>query len=248
MRRLDTTSYWSDNATVQRFFGLKQDLAVDVLIVGGGITGITAAYLLKRAGRSVALVERDRCVGADTARTTAHLTCVTDTPLGRLVDLFEHDHARAAWDAGLAGIDLINTLVWREQIKCQFEWVPAYLFQPSRQDAEPSPVDLRREAELAAELGFDAAYEDRVPLFGRPGIRYDNQAKFHPLKYLTALLRLIPGKGSYVFEQTAIEEIDGTPMTATTGDGYRIHCEHVLIATHVPLVGKAGLVSANFLQ
>src|SRR5260221_9809102 len=121
MTAIDTHSYWTDNTPAPRFSALKDDLAVDVLIVGAGMTGITAAYLLKRAGCTVALVERDRCAMADTAHTTAHLTCVTDARLSDLVKNFGRDHAQAVWDAGLAAMDTINTLVWREQIKCQFE-------------------------------------------------------------------------------------------------------------------------------
>ena len=244
MARIDTNSYWLDTTPSPRFSPLKEDLAVDVLIVGAGITGVTAAYLLKRAGCSVALVEKDRCVMVDTAHTTAHLTCVTDTPLSSLVDHFGADHARAVWDAGLAAIDTINTLVWREQVKCQFEWVPGYQFE--RNDEKVGA--LRQEVDAAQELGFDAEYEPSVPLFNRPGIRYENQAKFHPRKYLMALLRLIPGKGSYVFENTKIDEVEGTPITATTSEGHRIHCEHVLMATHVPLQGKSGILPATLLQ
>src|SRR5436190_12510849 len=110
MNRIDTHPYWNDNAPAPRFSPLKDDLAVDVLIVGGGITGITAAYLLKRSGCTVALVERDRCASVDTAHTTAHLTCVTDSPLSELVQNFGRDHAQAVWDAGLSAIDTINTL------------------------------------------------------------------------------------------------------------------------------------------
>src|SRR5436305_1901537 len=99
MAHIDTNSYWTDNTPAPRFSALKEDFAVDVLIVGGGITGITAAYLLKRAGCTVALVERDRCVTVDTAHTTAHLTCVIDTPLSDLVNTFGRDHAQAVWDA-----------------------------------------------------------------------------------------------------------------------------------------------------
>jgi len=252
MPPLDTNSYWTDNTPSPRFSALKEDLAVDVLIVGGGITGVTAAYLLKRAGYGVALVDRDRCVCADTAHTTAHLTCVTDARLSELAKNFGEDHAQAVWDSGLAAIDTINTLVWREQIKCQFEWAPGYLYSPDpafRSGAtETSVEELKKEVELAEKLGFDAAFVSSVPVFDRPGIRFENQAKFHPRKYLLALLRLIPGKGGYVFENTDIEEIEGTPITATTADGHRIHCEHVLIATHTPLQGKTGLVAATVLQ
>ena len=246
-RHGDNTSYWTDNTPAPRFSALKEDIAVDVLVVGAGITGITAAYLLKRAGHTVALVERGRCVEGETAYTTAHLTAVTDMPLKDLVARFGNDHAQAVWDAGLAAIEMIDRLVWREQIKCQFEWVPGYLFHPAS-DTQTPDADLREEAKLAIELGFDAEFLARVPLFNRPGVRFANQAKFHPRKYLVALLRLIDGKGSSVFESTNIEEIEGTPITATTTEGHRIHCQHVLVATHVPLQGKSGLLPATVLQ
>ena len=242
--------YWTDNTPAPRFSALKDDIAVDVLVIGGGITGITAAYLIKRAGLTVALVERNRCVEAETAHTTAHLTAVTDSPLSELVKNFGRDHAQALWDAGYAAIDTIDRLVWREQIKCQFEWVPGYLFNPARSedDAAKATKELEAEAELANELGFDADFVDEVPIFHRPGVRFANQAKFHPRKYLLALLRLIPGKGSYVYESTNIEEIEGSPITATTTEEHRIHCGHVLVATHVPLLGKTNLLSGTLLQ
>jgi len=253
MARVDTHSYWTDNTPAPRFSALKEDIAVDVLIVGAGMTGVTAAYLLKRAGCNVALVDRDRCLSGDTSYTTAHLTCVTDTPLSELVKNFGKDHAQAVWDAQLAAIDTIDRNVWREQIKCQFEWVPAYLFEPGAENCPTEPntlsVDLTHEADLAVELGFDAEFMKCVPLFHRPGVRYENQAKFHPRKYLLALLRLLASaKGCQIYEGTEVQDIEGTPITATTADGHRIHCEHVLIATHVPLQGKSGLVPATLLQ
>jgi glycine/D-amino acid oxidase-like deaminating enzyme/nitrite reductase/ring-hydroxylating ferredoxin subunit len=253
MATIDTASYWSDNTPAPRFSALKDDIAVDVLVVGAGITGITAAYLLKRAGYNVALVEKDRCLSGDTSNTTAHLTCVTDELLSDLVKNFGKDHAQAVWDAQYAAIDMIDRIVWREQIKCQFDWVSAYLYNPSaelgRPDQEKYAIDLQREAELAAELGFDAELVAEAPFINRPAVRFDNQAKFHPRKYLVALLRLLcAGKGCQVFEQTDIDDVEGTPITATTSTGARIHCEHVLFATHVPLQGKSGMLPATVLQ
>src|SRR5687767_13866123 len=186
MTSTSTGSYWIDNTPAPRFSALKEDIAVDVLVVGAGITGITAAYLLKRAGHNVALVDKERCLSGDTSYTTAHLTCVTDTPLSALVKNFGRDHAQAVWDAQLAAIDTIDRIVWREQIKCQFDWVPGYMFNPAetlRPDQQSKPIDLVKEAELASDLGFDAAYQDVIPVFNRPGVRFDNQAKFHPRKY-----------------------------------------------------------------
>ena len=251
MALIDTSPYWIDGTPSPRFPALKEDIAVDVLIVGAGITGITAAYLLTRAGRSVALVDQARCLSGQTSYTTAHLTNVTDTLLTELVATFGRDHAQAVWDAQFAAIDAIDRIVSQEQIKCQFEWVSAYLFNPSagtfRAEQETGAIDLAREAALATELGFDAEFVTSVPLFQQPGVRFENQAKFHPRKYLVALLRLL-GKGCQIYESTEIEQIEGTPITATTRKGHRIHCEHVLLATHVPLQGKSSLLPATLLQ
>src|SRR5689334_11498299 len=108
---MSTESYWVDDVAMPRFGKVEKKVAVDVIVVGAGMTGITAAYLLKRAGVKVALLEQHRCVAGDTQSTTAHLTCVTDTLLSELVRTFGQDHARAAWDAGLAAIELIEANV-----------------------------------------------------------------------------------------------------------------------------------------
>jgi hypothetical protein len=81
---MDTTSYWIKSTTLPRFHKVDDNYEVDVAVVGGGIAGVTAAYLLKRAGYKVALLERGRCGGFDGSNTTAHLTCVTDTRLHTL--------------------------------------------------------------------------------------------------------------------------------------------------------------------
>ena len=78
----DTTPYWSTSATFPQFAKLAEDVATDVVVVGGGVTGLTAAYLLAKAGKQVVVLERGRCAGTDTGHTSAHLTMVTDTRLG----------------------------------------------------------------------------------------------------------------------------------------------------------------------
>jgi glycine/D-amino acid oxidase-like deaminating enzyme/nitrite reductase/ring-hydroxylating ferredoxin subunit len=245
---LGTSSYWMDSASVARFPSLDRDLAVDVVVIGGGITGVTAAYLLKRAGRRVALLERGRCGAIDTGHTTAHLTCVTDTPITDLIRTFGEDHARAACDAGLAAIACIDEIVRREKIACEFSWVPGYLHLPAgREAAETGADELRKQADAAAALGFDARYVASVPFMDRPGIEFDQQARFHPRKYLAAIVALIDGDGSQVFEHTAADEVHDDPLSVQAG-AHRVRCTQVVVATHNPIVGKAGILSASFLQ
>src|SRR5687767_9917777 len=240
-----TTSLWLTKK-LPTFPKVTRPAKFDAVVVGGGITGITTAYLLKQAGYTVALVERDRCAGVDTGHTTAHLTYVTDLRLSKLVQYFGEDHARAVWDAGHAAMQQMEEIVASQGIDCDFRKVPGF-FHASLQGRRNESKTLRQEAELAQKLGFDAQFMDRVPYFELPGICFANQAKFHPLKYLAALLKLIPGRGCQVYEQSEVTKFGEDPL-CITANGKRLACEFIVIATHVPLMGNTGLASATVFQ
>lgn len=230
------------------FPALERDVEVDVAIVGGGLTGITAAYLLKQAGATVALLERNRCATADTGHTTAHLTMVTDLRLQHIVKKFGQECGRALWDAGAAAIDEMESIVQREGIRCEFNRVPGYLHVPLRDPGGTHEREsLMRDSKLAKDCGFSAEFVEAVPYCNKPGIRFPQQAKFHPRKYLAALLSKISGEGSYVFERTAAAEFEEEPL-AIQANGHRVRCRFVFIATHTPLMGNTGQFRALMFQ
>ena len=101
---MEEKTYWQSGVSLPRFARLSKNIQVDVVIIGAGLTGITAAYLLKKEGVKVALIDRERCAAADTAHTTAHLTYVTDNRLNKLVKTFGKDGAKAFWEAGITAI------------------------------------------------------------------------------------------------------------------------------------------------
>ena len=249
---LATASYWEDSSSVSRYPALDRNLTVDVVVIGGGITGLTAAYLLKRSGQRVAVIDRRRAGGVDSTLTTAHVTCVTDADLSELVKHFGRDHAWAAWDGGLAAIEQIDRLITREEIECEWTWISGYKHAPAGEEADGSARrHLREEAALAAELGFDARFIDAVPFFGTPGIEYGGQAKFHPRKYLAALAKAIDGDGSHIFEHTEAKdtkEAKGTKEIEISDGKHTVRCERLVIATHTPLMGKSNMASALALQ
>jgi glycine/D-amino acid oxidase-like deaminating enzyme/nitrite reductase/ring-hydroxylating ferredoxin subunit len=244
---VETTSYWTDSTTMRRYGVLDRELDIDVVVVGAGITGLTAAYLLKRSGRRVAVLERRRVGGVDTMATTAHVTCVTDLSLGDLVRTFGRDHAQAVWDAGLAAIAQIDSIVRGERIDCGWTLVDGVRHAAPGQASGRQVKQLQEEASLASELGFEARYVDRTPFVGLPGIVFGSQARIHPAKYLAALSALVDGGGSFVFEETACDEVVEEPLSVMAR-GRRISCRYVVLATHTPLMGKASLASATLLQ
>ncbi len=243
-----TQPYWSHSASLPRFPKLDRDEDVDVVIVGGGITGLTAAHLLTLEGRRVALLERERCAQADTGHTTAHLTMVTDERLPALVKRFGRDHARAAWEAGLAAIAQVDAIVGDLDLACDFAWVPGYLHAPAAQrGGGEDSASLREEVMLAAELGFDVSLVEDVPFAGGPGIRFDGQARFHPRKYLAGLARAVTDRGGMIFEHSAADTFCDAPRSVTS-NGHTLTCGDVVLATHTPLTGNTGLLSATLFQ
>src|SRR5215813_1804059 len=178
---------WIDDTQIRKFPKLQRNISADVLVVGAGVTGITTAYLLKKAGSTVALIDRERVASIDTGHTTAHLTYVTDLQLQELERNFGKDHAQAAWDAGAAAIDEIERIIAEEEIECEFRRVPAYLHAPVGGSSKKEASSLKKEADLAAKLGFDAAYLNSAQYFNLPAVRFAKQAKFHPRKYLRSL-------------------------------------------------------------
>jgi glycine/D-amino acid oxidase-like deaminating enzyme/nitrite reductase/ring-hydroxylating ferredoxin subunit len=235
-----------ENAKVPRYPKLARSQAFDVAIIGAGITGVTTAYLLKRAGLRVCLLERGRLGSVDTGLTTAHLTYVTDMRLPKLVRSFGESGAKVAWDAGAAALEMIDNIVQETECECEFRRVPAFLHAAWKGTKDESR-SLAGEAELAQKLGFAAHFVPKAPYIDKPAIRFANQAKFHPLKYLACLARHIDGDGSAVFEQSEVKEVRAEPL-AVVANGYDVQCGYLVIATHVPLMGVSGIVGATLFQ
>lgn len=240
-----TAPLWID-AGPPVFDPLGQNLTVDTVVVGAGITGLTAAYLLGQAGQSVVVLERQRCAAIDTGHTSAHLTMVTDTRLAELVSRFGASHAQATWDAGLAAIGQIEATVNRHAIDAGFEWVDGYLHvSQGGDDAEIS--SLRDDAALARQLGFPAEFIDAVPLSNLPGVRFTGQARIHPRRYLAGVASAVLAQGGRIFEQSEATEFLTEPL-AVKANGHSIRCQQIVIATHTPLVGVGGMLGAALFQ
>jgi glycine/D-amino acid oxidase-like deaminating enzyme/nitrite reductase/ring-hydroxylating ferredoxin subunit len=228
------------------FSGVSKDIKTDVVIVGGGVTGLTAAYLALTAGKSVCLLERDRLGRGDSGHSTAHLTGLTDARLSRLVSSFGKSGASLAWFAGFYAIEEIARLINEAQIDCGFRRVDGYLHETLDQESDEAR-ELIREVKLAQELGFNIDFVESAPIVQRPAMHLRDQAFFDPVSYLYGLASAVIRRGGQVFELSEVTNIEGDP-SIVTANGQHIECEMVLIATHVPILGKASFTAGSYLQ
>lgn len=205
---------------------------VDVVVVGGGVTGLTAALTLKRRGVSVAVVEMRRVGHGETGHTTAHLTELLDARYERIERDFGRDAAALVASSGRAALDHIEA--WSREFPCGFERVPGFMFAENGEQAHA----LEREVEAARAAGVDAAFVDEVPLpFPTVGaMRVERQAQFHPMAYLHGLARALPGGGCHLFEECRVTEVDdGEPCRVALESGVELRARSVLVTANVPV-------------
>lgn len=229
-------SFWIDSTPKTDFPSLQEGVSVDVAVLGGGITGITAATLLKRAGKTVALIESDRVVEGVTGHTTAKVTASHGQIYAQVSESFGEDGARLYGQSNQAAIEMIAGFVEQEGIDCDFSRLPNYLYSVT-EDEVPS---LRAEAEAAARAGLPASFVREIPLPvpAVGAVRFDDQAQFHPRKYLLHLASTIPGDGSYVFERTRATGVtEGSPCRVETEKGI-VEARDVVVATLIPFLDR----------
>ncbi len=233
-----TESLWLATTPETEYHPLADGLDVDVAVIGGGITGLTAAIELKEAGRTVAVIEADRIAESTTGHTTAKLTSQHGLLYDTLISTFGEKRARQYADANEAAIDEVERRVDDWDIDCDFQRTPAYTYASSAADIDT----IRDEVDAARRVGLPASYVDDTPLpFDVAGaVRFDEQAAFHPRKYLLAVAESIPGDDSYIFEETRVLEIDpGSPCHVETDRG-DVVADDVVVATHFPVLDRAG--------
>jgi glycine/D-amino acid oxidase-like deaminating enzyme/nitrite reductase/ring-hydroxylating ferredoxin subunit len=231
--------YWRITTQLASFPPLKEDISTDVCVVGGGISGITTAYLLAKEGLDVTLVDADVLVNGTTGHTTAKITAQHDLIYDELIQNVGVDKAKLYYDANDAALAFMRKLVKDEKMACDFTDEDAYLYTTNNRGVSK----LEHEYKAYQELGIDSEWITSMPLNIpiKAGIVMRGQAQFHPIKYLAHLIKMFTELGGKIYEHTVATDIkEGESPVVLTRDGAKIKAKHVVAATHFPFYDGAG--------
>jgi len=232
-------SYWIETAPDVSFPALTNDLDVDVAVIGGGIAGTSAALLLAQDGLSVALLEATRVGRGVSAYSTAKVTSLHSLTYAQLRSQRGKQAARAYGAANEAGLARIAGWVQEHGIDCDFRRKPNY----THTDSDADVAEVRQEAEVARELGLPASFTTAtdLPWQVAGAVRFEDQAEFHPARYIARLAEVARDLGALVYEGArAVDVKDGESCTVTLQGGREVRARHVVIATHYPIYERGG--------
>jgi glycine/D-amino acid oxidase-like deaminating enzyme/nitrite reductase/ring-hydroxylating ferredoxin subunit len=230
------SSFWIDSTPKTTYPALENRVSVDVAIVGGGIVGLTAATLLKRAGKTVAVIESRQVALGVSGKTTAKVTALHQLIYADLIKQIGEQKAKLYAESNLAAVEQVAALVEEEQIDCDFSRQSSYTF--AEPDNELSKI--QDEVKAAQKLGLPVSFvtETSLPFAIAGAIKLDNQAQFHVRKYLLHLAKNITGDGSYLFENTTVQKVDEGDSCYVVTDLGVITARDVIVATNLPILNQ----------
>lgn len=220
------SSIWDNDYKNKNFKQLENDISTDVLIIGGGITGILTAYSLHQKGINYILVEKERICRGVTHNTTAKITSQHNLIYQDLLSQYGAEKAKMYYDINQKAIETYSEL--SKKIDCDFERKDNYVYSTDNR------AIIEKELEALDKIGCDFEYckDLEIPVKTVGAVKFPNQAQFNPIKLLLAI-----SSNLNIYENTFVTAINGN--TAIT-DRAKIKAEKIIVATHFPFLNKRG--------
>jgi glycine/D-amino acid oxidase-like deaminating enzyme/nitrite reductase/ring-hydroxylating ferredoxin subunit len=231
---MDTVSLWQKlTSPSQAFPSLNNDIECDVVIIGGGITGITTAFELINSGKKVVVLEKDLVGGGTTGYSTGNLYVAVQPYYQKLISSFDKDTVGKIAQSRNSAIDYIEEKVNAHNIDCEFERRPWFLYSATEDDTEK----VEKEVEAIKECGLEINFIDDLPIPIKiiKAAKMERQGRFNPWKYTLALAKEASKNGIEIYEKANVvnfEENDNGVIVET--DSHKIKAKYLIHATHTP--------------
>lgn len=229
-----STSLWQDS--IDAFIPsttASPDTVYDVIIIGGGITGLATGYALQKQGKKCLLIEARNIGFGTTGGTTAHLNTLLDTTYPELISNFGEDNAKLVADAARRAIAMVKSNIDELDIDCDFEPKAAFIFAQNEDQAK----ELDELHEGCEKVGVRTSFVQRIPVpipFSK-ALRIDDQAQFNPMKYVVSLAKAFEAAGGAILEQTRVTGVEENDIAVVTTEGRNYQARFIVFATHIPI-------------
>ena len=225
-------SLWQN--TVEEFVSRNPPAkkSYDVAIAGGGITGITTAVLLQKAGKNCIVFESYNLCFGTTGGTTAHLNTLLDSPYTLISKNFGKENAKLVADASKEAIELIKSHIKEYKINCGFKDASAYLFAQTDDQVK----ELKDIHDACRDVKLKVVYAKKLPVNipCKKAMIADGQAKFHPVKYVHALAKAFEDAGGVIVQQCRVENIENDETVQVQTSKGNFSAQYFIYATHIP--------------
>ncbi|CAN5265064.1 FAD-dependent oxidoreductase [soil metagenome] len=226
-----TKSLWNAYSGESKFPALNENISVDVAIIGGGITGVTTALLLKKAGLKVAVLEAREIGKGTTSHSTGNLYVITDQLLSPIKEKYNREILKKVIAARGEAFRLIKENVDTYSLDCDYKTQPMYVFEDDANNKVMEELLLAKEIGL----GFKDISGSAFPFEMSNGMVLENQATFNPLLYVQGLAQECQGENCSIYENSAVREIEeGTDEVLLTTTSGLVVAKKVIHATHTP--------------
>lgn len=243
------SSYWikSTNDIEKRYPKLKEDIETDVCIIGGGLTGISVAYELSKAGVKVVVLEKDQIGKKTTGNTTGKITSQHGLFYKYLVQSEGKEFAKKYLNANEQAIKNIKSIIDSEKIECDFEYQDAYVYTQSQEEISK----IEEEAEVLKELEFSCELVNKIelPFEVLCAIKFSNQAQFNVRKYLLGLANCIEKNEGKIFENSKVYDLKkGIGNYLISCNNVCVKSKYVIISSHYPIINSPGFYFLKMYQ
>ena len=228
-------SIWSKTCKMEEYPALSRDIETEAVVIGGGMAGILIAYQLEKSGIRTVILEAGRIAGGQTKNTTAKITSQHGLFCHAFAEKKGKTRAEKYIWANQKAVEEYRRIVQEENISCDFEETSSYVYSQDEQK-------LKQEAGTAAELGVAASYTSHleIPVACAGAVRFDHQAQFHPLKFISALTEHL-----VIYENTRVKGIEENIVRTNCGT---VRAKKIIFATHFPFINFPGMYFARLHQ
>lgn len=246
-------SYWIESTKkLDKRNPINKNYKTDVCIVGAGITGLTTGYYLSKKGLKVIIIDKDNIGEKVSGNTTGKITLQHNLIYDYLINSYGKEFAREYFNANKEAIKNIKKIIDDEKIDCNFEYKPNIVYTKDKEkikNIENEVYAINKLANNNTKTFASLISKCELPFEIESGIKVENQAQFHPRKYMYGLVRAIKENGGLIFTDTTIEEIIKKENNyILISNNNKVEAKYVVIATHYPNINLRGLYFTKMYQ